>query len=100
MKLKSFIVALTLTVMSSSAFAWVPFNAPVWVIPGQVKVEVANFNQYPIVCKGRALGTLANGQVLQAEFFEQVIYPGQYRYAFVYSNYVPFVNGWAEILCR
>lgn len=93
-------LALALTVVSSVAFAWEPFTAPVWVYKNRVTVVVDNKTEFPIECKGTVYGQLANGEVVSAEFHDSSIWQYRWVSTSVRSKDVPFIKGWAEVFCR
>ncbi len=100
MKLKSLFVALTITVMSSSAFAqWYPVQAYVTWNQTQASAQVANHFGWPVRCQGNVFGVTQFG-VHRSAWFDQIIPAGQYRYAVV--GVFPgefFINGYANINC-
>lgn len=102
MKLRSLLVAAFFALVTSSAFAqWFPAQVRASVLPGQVAFQVVNPTYYPMVCNGQVFGQTIYGHVFSAGFFNQLIVPGGFRYAYVNAvPYAPFSHGWANIVCR
>lgn len=99
MKLKAILFVALLT--STTAFAqFFPARVGVTVLPGLVTAQVVNPFFQPVVCSGQVFGQLSNGAVVNSFFFEQILGVGDYRYAYVNSAYLPFVNAWTNINCR
>jgi hypothetical protein len=101
MKFKAIALVSLLLMLTSSAFAqFFPANANVSIQPGRVNAQVYNPNYEPIFCQGYTFGRTSRGVVLNA-FFNDIIPPGQYRFAYVHTNpYDPFINGWSNINCQ
>ena len=95
------LIAIVALFITSQAFAFFPVNPLVQVRPDVVSTQVYNPYYEPILCEGFAFGRTASGLVLQARVAD-IIAPGGHRYAFVHTNAFvnPFVNGWAQIMCR
>lgn len=102
MKLRSLLVAAFFALVTSSAFAqWFPGYVTASVLPGQVSFQVANPTYYPILCNGQVFGQTVYGHVFTTGFINQVLVPGDFRYAYVNAvPYAPFSRGWANIVCR
>ncbi len=102
MKLKSLLVALFITLSTSSAFAqWFPAQVQATVLPGQVSFVVANPYLQPVVCSGQVFGQTIYGQIFTTYFLEQWMPIGGFSYAYVVATpYAPFAYGWANINCR
>lgn len=101
MKLKSLVVALFVTLMTSTAFAqqWQRVNAYVSVSNNQVSAQVSNSLVPMMQCRGYVYGQTQYGLVRNAWFNDFVPF-NQYRFAYVgtFPNEF-FVNGWANIEC-
>jgi hypothetical protein len=70
-------------------------------MPTQITAEVMNPHHTPIICNGNVWGRNLRGELLTALFLEQVLFPGQSRYAFVSTfTWAPFIDGQANIHCR
>lgn len=102
MKLKTLVLTLTVALFSASSFAqWFPATVQVTVLPGVVTAQVTNPYLQPVVCSGQVFGQTFQGPVFTTYFLEQIMPIGSFRYAYVQTNpYAPFVNGWANIVCR
>ena len=102
MKLKALLIALSVSLASTSAFAqWFPARINMLVLPGQVSAEVFNPYYEPIICRGEVYGQTIQGPVFNAFFIEQFLPAGGFRYAFVQTTpFAPFIGGWANIYCR
>jgi len=99
MKIKAFILLALLT--STTAFAqFFPARVGVTVLPGLVTAQVVNPFFHPIICGGQVFGQLSNGAIVNSFFFEQILGVGDFRFAYVNSNFLPFVNAWTNINCR
>jgi hypothetical protein len=87
--------------LSFKAQAYFPINPLVQVRGDLVSAQVYNPYYEPILCEGLAHGLTASGAVFNARIAD-IIPPGQNRYAFVRTNPFmnPFVNGWAQVMCR
>ena len=76
-------------------------SANVWWNRGMVTAQVQNSFQRPIICTGRVQGVTYSGGYLYSFMNNQIIFPGNYREIYVYTNnYNPFVNGSAFINCN
>ncbi len=87
--------------LSVSAFAQFNVNPLVTIRPDAVTAQVYNPYYEPILCEGIATGLTFSGVQLHSRVAD-IIAPGQYRFAVVTTNVLvnPFVNGWAQVLCR
>lgn len=63
------------------------------------KCVVSNNYGTPIACSLRARGQVSNGAYVYANQ-NVVIYPGDYAFVEVYSNYMPFVDVQGYANCR
>lgn len=101
MRLKSLVLA-ALICVTTTAFAQVgPGRIQVIVLPGVVKAEVYNPNYEPILCDGQVFGLTMAGFTHTAYFVQQILPAAGYRQATVIADFRnPFVNGWANIVCR
>lgn len=99
---RNFLLFVTVFILTSPAFAqWFPAPTNVFVLPGQVRAEVFNPYFSPIICNGQAFGQTNFGQIFNSYFFEQFLFPGDFRFVFVQTTpFAPFVRGWANINCR
>ena len=95
------LVALIAFVISTQAFAVFPINPLVTIRPDAVTAQVYNPYYEPILCEGQATGLTYVRTVHHARIAD-IIPPGGYRYAVVTTNpYTnPFINGWAQVVCR
>lgn len=86
---------------SFSAFAFFPVNPLVQVRGDVVSAQIYNPYYEPILCEGYAFGRTYSGAVIQSRVAD-IIPAGAHRYAYVNTNpYLnPFVQGWAQVLCR
>jgi hypothetical protein len=86
---------------SFSTFAFFPLNPLVQVRSDVVSTQIYNPHYEAILCEGFAFGRTASGALIQSRVAD-IIPAGGFRYAYVHTNpYVnPFVQGWAQILCR
>jgi hypothetical protein len=86
---------------SFSAFAFVPVNPLVQVRADVVSAQIYNPHYEAILCEGFAFGRTYSGAVIQSRVAD-IIPAGGYRYAYVNTNAFlnPFVQGWAQVLCR
>lgn len=101
MKLKALVAIsmLSLSMMASAQFF--PAQVQMTVLPGQVTAQVYNPTYAPAICNGQVFGQTYGGQIFNAYFAEQYMAPGTFRFAYVVTTpYLPFVNGWANIMCR
>lgn len=56
---------------------------------------------YPLVCSGKVYGETSSGRVYYVWVNQMIVPGGQYRYAYVYTDYRdPFVRGWSDVVCR
>jgi hypothetical protein len=103
--MKNFI-AILLTVLSltfaktASAQQWFAVNAQVQV--NQLNVAGVVYNNFGgrIMCRGFVTGFTYRGLSLYGYFNNVVIYPGQYAYAYAYTNAMdPFVNANSNVQC-
>lgn len=101
MKLKLAMVALMITISTSSFAQFFAANPSVTILPGVVTAQVFNPYYEPIICNGQVFGQTFRGPVFNAFFVEQILPAGAYRHATVVTNgFNPFVGGWANIHCR
>ncbi len=87
---------------SKATFAqqWFAVNAQVQV--NQLNVTGAVYNNFGgrVMCQGVVTGYTYRGLSLYAYFNNVVIYPGQYAYAYAYTNTMdPFVNANSNVQC-
>jgi hypothetical protein len=100
-KMKS-ILALVFSLIAftpSKAQAW-DVNANLQVSSWQVSASVSNSYGAPIICSGSVWGIMTNGISSYAYMTNQIIYPGYYKYVYVYTNTYPFYQGDASISCN
>lgn len=98
--MKKLILALTIALASLQTFAWWPTQA--YVSYNRTLVSASVYNHYgrPIICNANVYGRTMYGNVFNGAMWNQVIWPGQYAYAYVYSGYAdPFIGGWANAHC-
>ncbi|MBY0518063.1 MAG: hypothetical protein K2P81_14235 [Bacteriovoracaceae bacterium] len=76
-------------------------NPLVTITAAAVTAQIYNPYYEPILCEGLAFGQTFVGTVQQARVAD-IIPPAGYRFAVVSTNPIvnPFVNGWAQVLCR
>jgi hypothetical protein len=96
------LVTLALLLMTSSVLAnWFPGRINVFIFPSQVRVEVYNPYNAPIICHGQVFGQTNDGLIYNAFFVEQFLRPGDFRFAYVQSHPSHyFIGGWATINCH
>jgi hypothetical protein len=96
-----FLVGICALMTSLSALAFFNANPSVTVLPLQITAQVYNPYYEPIACRGQVFGRTAYGQVLTSFFPQQIIPPGQVRFAYIYSNVMnPFTNGYGNVVCN
>lgn len=89
-----------LTFVQSSFAFWV--NPRIIINPPRTYAEARVFNQWarPMVCSGQVAFQTYRGYVQYAYFNNQLIYPGQFAFAYVQTNiYNPFTFGNGGVNC-
>lgn len=101
MKIKGFVLFLSLMVFTSSAFAqFFRTQVSYQVTPYQVIAQVANIYNGPIRCVGRVFGFTSQGLTMWAGF-DQIIPMGQFRFAYAHTNaYDPFMSASSDLVCQ
>lgn len=100
MKFKNLALALVLSAVTSSAFAFFPAHVQWFVNPTVAVARVVNVWGYPVFCQGRVFGITANGVPAHA-WFRDFVPAGQFREAYLYTNgYNPFINAHSEVFCQ
>ncbi|MCX7674440.1 MAG: hypothetical protein N2Z70_01250 [Bdellovibrionaceae bacterium] len=98
---KAIITLMSSLLVQFSAYAG-SFVAPTecYYTPQQVSCSFYNPSAVTVYCIGQVLGWLPSGHYLWSQV-SQYLAPGQYAYAYVWTNYpyAPFVSAHAEIYC-
>ncbi len=96
--MKKFITLISLIVSLNCLAFMMPVQ--VFFTPTYAEARVYNNLFRPIVCSGAVQGILSNGIPVYSYFNNMIIYPGQFGYAYAYTNfYNPFINAFANANC-
>ncbi|HLE13042.1 MAG: hypothetical protein A2504_07460 [Bdellovibrionales bacterium RIFOXYD12_FULL_39_22] len=96
----AFLMAIFIGIIPFTVFAFSPES---YCSINRLDVTCSIYNPWdrPIICSGRADAITARGWQAFVFMYNQVLYPGTYRYMYLYSNYYdPFVRARARLDCN